>query len=673
MPSRSPVSGCSTSLRGRRALSRVSRPGRRAPSWVVLAAGGVVVALAGVPGRVGAQDTTRAPVGRDTTAPPPRDTTSRDTTARDTAQRRDTVAGQTGVTSTQAMPARGATRYYQQAAKACEGHIVSAIDVRPQPPYFAGLTGQWRWVARRLNSLHATTRPSVIRRFLALHVGQPCTAIRLEESERVLRGQPFIAEARVTAYDDGAGGVRIDVFTVDEIGLLAGMNMQGSSPYVTRVLFGEGNLAGQGIQAVVDWKYYEFYRDRYAANVIDYDFLDHPYRLQVNVLRDRVGGLWDVNLSHPFLTDLQRVGWVVAAGEQRIFYGFQNPTFPNNTDLPALDFRRGYWQLGGIVRVGAPGRLNLFGGSISGERESVGRRPVILSDSGLVHDTSAATASVLARRFERPTESNRINLLYGYRDIAFRRVAGFDALSGEQDLRIGVQVGTFFGRGLKVLGSREQDTFVSSALYTGYGGSHAFIGMQVQGEGREDDRNGTWDGILVSGRVGLYLKPTASHVFILSEEYGLGLKQRIPFQLTFADFRGGVRGYRLSQDAGGERSVTRLEEHWAFPPFRQLAQFGVAPFVDVGKLWAQDTPFGVTTPFTVGAGLGILIAVPPHSRRLWRLDIGFPLTHEPHVHGIEFRFTTENFAYTSYTFYREPRDISNAREPVVPGSIFNYP
>jgi hypothetical protein len=49
------------------------------------------------------------------------------------------------------------------------------------------------------------------------------------------------------------------------------------------------------------------------------------------------------------------------------------------------------------------------------------------------------------------------------------------------------------------------------------------------------------------------------------------------------------------------------------------------------------------------------------------------VTNEPHVHGVEFRFTTQTFSYTSYTFYLEPQDLSHAREPVVPGSIFNYP
>ena len=558
-------------------------------------------------------------------------------------------------------------------AVACEGHVISAIDIRPQSPYFAGLTGQWRWIARRATSLHATTRAKVIRRFLLVHVGEPCTGIGLEESERVLRAQPFLAEARVSAYDDGNGGVRIDVFTVDEIGLLAGLNAQSGSPYVTRFLLGEGNLAGQGIQASADWHYYQFYRDRYAASLIDYDFLAKPYRLQIDAIRQPEGGLWDVGLTHPFLSELQRAAWVVSGGSQRVFYGFQSPTFPNNFDIPAVDFTRSYWQVGGIVRVGAPGKFSLFGLSLSQEREVVSRTPVALTDSGLIKDTVAATAPELTNRFAHVTQSGRVNILWGFRDVDFLRVSGFDVLSGDEDLRRGFQFGTFFGHGLSALGTRGEDTFVSSAIYSGAGTTQWFTGLQAQGEGRENDITHGWDGILVSGRWAAYYKPAGNQVFILDEEYGLGIRQRIPFQLGFADFRGGIRGYRLSQDAGGERSVSRFEYHLALPPIRQLAQIGVGPFVDAGKLWAQDTPFGVSTPFTFSTGLSLFVAIPPRSRRMWRFDVAFPVTNEPHVHGVEFRFTTQTFSYTSYTFYQEPQDLARAREPVVPGSIFNYP
>ena len=64
----------------------------------------------------------------------------------------------------------------------------------------------------------------------------------------------------------------------DAVRIAAGAVLSGpaggvaGSRYCAQLL-GEGNLAGQGIQASTDWHYYRFYRDRYAVNLIDYDFL----------------------------------------------------------------------------------------------------------------------------------------------------------------------------------------------------------------------------------------------------------------------------------------------------------------------------------------------------------------------------------------------------------------
>jgi Omp85 superfamily domain len=575
-----------------------------------------------------------------------------------------------------------------RSALACGGKVISGIDVRPQPPYYTGLTGQWRRIARTLDQLHTTTREHVVRTFLAFKVGDKCLPLALTESERTLRAQPFIAVARVTAYDDGNGGVRIDVFTVDEvsfIGLVAAKNVW---PLVYRVRLGEGNLDGQGMRLAGEWDYYQFYRDRYQGEFEDYDFLGRPYRFYTEAERDKLGGQWVIATSHPFLTELQRFGWTIAGGAQRSYFSFLTPTAPNNTELPSLDFTRDFAVVGGVGKVGQPHEAGLFGLTLSRERESVSGRPVIVADSGLMpvpippppmpgDTTTSPYQSVyqtLTNRYGQH-QSTRLNFLTGFQAIRYLRVTGFDALSGEQDLPVGLQVGGLFGRSLSVLGSRENDILLASSLFTGWGGRRWYAGLQVQGEGRHSEspepvQITPWDGILASGRAAFYWKPFYNQTFIIDEEYSLGTRMRIPFQLSFADLRGGVWGYANSLLAGAERSVTRVEERYAFPGVGQLAQFGVAAFFDAGKLWALDAPFGVTSPMTYSTGLSLLVAVPPRSRRLFRLDVAFPLDPDRTTGHVQFRFTTST---ATSNFWIEPSDLSNGREKTVPATIFNYP
>src|SRR6476646_8028714 len=90
-----------------------------------------------------------------------------------------------------------ATATTEKTVEPCDGRVITRIDIRPGRPPFTGHAAKWRTVARALGLHHATTRPRVIRAFLALHVGDACTEFRRAESERVLRAQPFLANARV--------------------------------------------------------------------------------------------------------------------------------------------------------------------------------------------------------------------------------------------------------------------------------------------------------------------------------------------------------------------------------------------------------------------------------------------------------------------------------------------
>jgi hypothetical protein len=72
------------------------------------------------------------------------------------------------------------------------------VVVVPQPPYTTGIMRRFAFVSELVERMHATTRPEVVRRFMILHPGMPCDELRRAESERILRVQPFIVDARRT-------------------------------------------------------------------------------------------------------------------------------------------------------------------------------------------------------------------------------------------------------------------------------------------------------------------------------------------------------------------------------------------------------------------------------------------------------------------------------------------
>jgi hypothetical protein len=554
-----------------------------------------------------------------------------------------------------------AVRDSLRTAARCNGQTITQIDVRPQPPNFGGIFDRSRFLAEMVSVLHMTTRPEVVRRFLLLQEGQPCIELRRAESERILRAQRYLADARISVFPDG-DGVRLDVYVVDEASTVLGGSVRGPSPRPTALKLGNANVAGQGIYAAGEWREGFYYRDGYGLQLRHPQVFGRPYQLSVDATRHDIGQEWDVGLSHPFLTDLQRIAWRINAGSTESFVGFLRET----GTTPSLSSRRDYADLGGIVRIGVPGQLSLFGISFTRERERSGLLPQVISDTGRYIDTSSFAA--FKDRY-RNYEGARVNALWGVRNIRFARVSGFDALTGPQDVRVGMQFGTLLGRSLSVIGSSDDDIFVSTDLYAGMGSRKAFAALQVQGEGRQDGNTNRWDGVLAGGRFAWYIKPAVEHTIIASVDYGGGWRQRLPFQLTLRDREGGIRGYHGSQVGGAQRLVGRLEERWMLGRPRALGDAGVALFADAGRLWAGDAPFGVDTRMKTGLGFGLLAAVPPRSRRVYRVDVAFPVSPDPNAKW-EVRFTTGDF---TRTFWTEPHDLNRGRERTVPTSVFTWP
>jgi hypothetical protein len=171
-----------------------------------------------------------------------------------------------------------------------------------------------------------------------------------------------------------------------------------------------------------------------------------------------------------------------------------------------------------------------------------------------------------------------------------------------------------------------------------------------------------------SGRLAWYLKPAASHVLIGSLEFAGGWRMRVPFQLRLGDRQGGVRGYAGSRTAGSVRSVARIEERWRIGGLTEHVAVGLATFADAGRVWAGDAPFGVDSGTKVGLGTGLLVAFPPQSQRLWRLDLAVPVSPDRHA-SWEVRLT----GVWTRTFWREPGDVARGRAGAAPSTIFIWP
>ena len=542
----------------------------------------------------------------------------------------------------------------------CSGQRIDTVKVFSAERAVAGVL-KLPLVSQIARVYHVTTRDRVIRSFMLLTEGDACDELRRAESERILRAQPFLAEATVQTVSGPMSGVTLIVKTVDEASLVIGGQLQAGVPPVRAVKLGNSNVDGSAIYLAGLWQDGGIgYRDGFGARFIDGQFLGKPSIFEASGERHPLGEEWLVGAAQPFLTDLQRVAWRARACASIEFVGFPGL----NPYDPALRLDRRYYDIGGIVRIGPPGRLSLFGASVSSDDERPSTQPVLISDAGLVRDTTA----LLMNRYQ-PHHMARLNVLWGVRDLLFVSVQGFDALYATQDLPVGFQFGTMFGRTLSVLGSKDDDIFMASDLYAGVGGEQGAARLEVRAEGRRANATAQWDGLLTSGRASQLIKFAPNQALIASLDWSGGWRSRVPFNLPLGAYDGGVEGFANSPAFGGRRAAARLEQRWAFGRIGNAAT-GVALFVDAGRVWVGDVPYGVTTPVRGAVGISLLGALPRQSHRTWRVDVTYAQPSVGAPRRIQLSLSGEDH---TRAFLVEPRDVERTRERTVPSSIFHWP
>lgn len=564
------------------------------------------------------------------------------------------------VTMVALVPVGAASAQHARVApgRSCDGDTITAIEIHSSPPAFKGPGDLWRRVADVTDLHHTVTKARVVTAYLQLAVGERCTERNRRESERLLRLQPYLAAASVRTVPDGPGRVRVIVQTVDEVPIIAGVRMRGVAP--VRLTLGSENVSGEALTVAVSAERGLGYRFGLGVQVAQYGAFGHPYTIAANAQRYPLGGEWSLVVAHPFLTNLERNAFHVGVQQSRVYYPVVRPAGRNL----ALSVRRSTYDVGAVTRVGHGRVVGVVGAALIGEDVRTAPGPVIVSDSGLV---SVSADSALGGPFP-AFRVMRLTAIGGLRALGFETVTGFDALTAVQDVGTGVQFGAMAGPSM-FSSALKSDIFMSGDVYAGFGSPRSFFMLHYTAEGRADRASHRWDGFVGNGRVAWYARPVAAYTQVVSLQMSAIQHLAFPFQLTFRDHDGGLRGYPNATFAGGRRVVMRVDERRLLPSAGKRVDLAVGAFVDAGKLWAGDVPFGVTTGVRTSVGISLLSAIPSGGKRTYRLDIAVPLNRPPGGARWELRFSS---ADRTQLLWQEPADIARARAGAVPSNLLSW-
>lgn len=539
-----------------------------------------------------------------------------------------------------------------QTAIPCNGQRIVAVVINPGRPPFSGNAERWRALARSFGLHHATTDASVIEPFLLLHPGDVCNEQRRSDSERMLRDLPFIARASILVLPD-SDGVELEVNTIDEIPALGTVAFRGLGPRALSL--GSDNVAGEGVKLLAGAERGYAYRTGFRAAFANYATFGMPLTTEIDAARDPIGSHIEADASHPFLTNFQRGAWNAIYRMEDVYPRFRRST---GDDL-GLEIKQQRWSAGAVSRANIRSTVLLLGGEVIGLHADPAAAPVVITDSGFV----GTTDSTLVGRYA-PVHSVRAGALIGVRHVNYAPVDGLDALFARQDVMTGVQSGTLIAPGRT---GSDNDMLISNSSYLGAVFGRSTLMADAETEARRTLSHGGPISVIGSGRAAWYYRVGFGQLFMLDDEFSGGARTQLPIQLTLTERQADIRGFTGSTMSGALRNVARAEYRWARPAVIHGADAGVALFTDVATLGAGGAPFG-TNATVQSVGISVLGAYPTRSKRLYRVDIAYPLRGD--VHRLEVRFTAGN---RTSAFWREPYDVKRARLGPVPSSLFSWP
>jgi len=488
------------------------------------------------------------------------------------------------------------------------------------------------WIYRTANALHVRTRESVIRRELLVRPGDCYDPALLEESERLLRAHDFLSHVDVYGIRQPNGDWHVIADTQDEwstrldlrVKLQDGLAFDG-------VRLREANLLGTGRAVELFYLVRDANRD-YGVSYATRQLAGSRWDLFTTAGRTRAGLFARETVEYPFVGERGRWAARQAVRWQDRFFDYVVDDAGREMHL-LLPVRDKGVDLSLVHRVGQPGRMTLFGAALSFVELAYPKGIAGIERTGDDYDDLAPPDPALVVPIATQMHALRdlrLLLLLGQRRVAWVQREGLDAMRGEQDVRLGSEIDVAVGRSLPGAG-REQDLIASLGAYAAAEIGDLILAGRTRLDGRRDIGSAPgsrpWNDLLVDADLLAYWKPAGStrHTLVLRAAATGGWETRTPFQLSLGGDLG-VRGYDRGRFPGGRRVLFTLEDRVYFGwPFRDALDLGGTAFIDVGRVWPGDAPFGVDSGWRAAAGLGLRGAFPAGGRTTYRLDLALPL------------------------------------------------
>jgi Omp85 superfamily domain len=505
-----------------------------------------------------------------------------------------------------------------------EGLVIGEITTVNADVFDTELPAENNLLFRLANKLHIETRPDIVRGQLLFRSGEPLVARRIRESERILRTNDYLFDARITVARVHEGKVDIVVHTRDVWTLKPGISFGRSGGKNSLGFeFEESNLLGRGTEFELGYTQ-DVDRDVSRVAYADPHLFGGWNRLQLAYEDNSDGRLRDFSLDRPFFS--LETPWSAGVGA---------------VDWDRIDSR---YNLGEVVDKyrHLEEDVTLFGGWSSGVSNGWIRRTLIGAsweqDRFLAIDDPAAAAVLPQDR----------QLAYPFVEVTFLQDAFEERRNQDQIERTeDLYTGTFWrgrvGYAADELGSDRDAwllaTSAGTSLERGVNNAHTVV-LAMEGQTRLEHGD-IRDGVLTA-LARYYWRTSARQLFFISLSGTVSESLDADRQILLGGDNG-LRGYPLRYQDGSARALLTLE-HRVYTKYYlfRLFHLGGAVFFDMGRTWGQGTAAPSSEGLLKDVGIGLRLGSSRSSfGSVIHLDLAFPLDGDNSIDDVQFLVETK--------------------------------
>ncbi len=475
---------------------------------------------------------------------------------------------------------------------------------------------------RFANRAHIQTEAEVIKQVLLFQEGDEYLPEKLMESERLLRQQRYLYDARIYADVACEGDIHVTVVTRDLWTLLPDLGFSHSGgESKSRIGFRETNLLGKGKRLSLTYTTDES-RKGYLFVYEDPNIWGSRYTGRLDYADNDDGQMHMLSMAYPFyaLDTPYAYGFATSSNkrtESLYERGEVVHEFSQQTDLHQI-----YFGHSTTVAKNWTRRL-LFGYQEDKERFT----SLLASTRALPSDRSARYPYIE----------------YNWLENAYVKVRNVDSIFRTEDLQLGWNISAKLGYSDKGLSDDESRwlywLFASKSHYVN---DRSLIKFSALSQGAWKVDSSDAENQLLQLGLQYYYNDSATESWFANLEYQHIRKMTLDKQLTLGG-ETGLRGYPAHYIQGDSKWLLNLEKryYWEYDLW-QLFKVGGALFVDIGKTTGKPL-FQPELGTLSDAGFGLRLAPSrANSNLMLHMDIAWPIQKDEKVDSMQWQFTVKN-------------------------------